>query len=102
MTEACSQKPGERRKAVSTPEFRLLSPITCPLPLGSCYSELIDKSARLRYSVQADLIGHFYRKENHIVRERERELRRRRKRKAETLKAKSKTARAEAAAKKVK
>jgi hypothetical protein len=93
---------GARRTTKNSDLSGILFPLPCSLHLGSCHSELIDKSARLRYSVQADLIGHFCRKENHTVRERERELRRRRKRKAETLRAKSKAARAEAAAKKVK
>jgi len=61
---------------------------------------VIDKSARLRYSVQADFIGNYHEKENHTVRERERELRRRRKRKAETLRTRNKAAKAGAAAKK--
>jgi len=71
------------------------------LTTGSCRRrDLIDKPARLRYSVQADFIGYFCRKENMTVRERERELARRRKRKKESLKLRSKTAKAEAAAKK--
>lgn len=63
---------------------------------------LIDKPARLGYSVQADFRQIHYKKGEWIVRERERELRRRRKRKEEKRRAKRKAARTEAAAKKAK
>ena len=63
---------------------------------------VIDNSARLRYSVQADFSGYLQGKENKTMRERERELRRRRKRRSEVLKGRTKTAKAEAAAKKAK
>lgn len=73
----------------------LLSSVLCRLS-----SEIIDKPARLGYSVLSDFCSIFPRKENGTVRERERELRRRRKRKEESQRAKSKASKAEAAAKK--